>query len=107
MNILKDLEKEFSKIFEELGYPKEDINITFSDRPELCDFQCNSSFILAKKEKKAPIMIANAIVEKINNDNYTISIANPGFINITLKEACRSKIIKELYNDERVGIEKV
>lgn len=107
MNIFKELEKEFGKIFKELGYPSEDINITFSDRPELCDFQCNSAFSLAKKEKKAPLMIANTIAEKFKDDNFVISVANPGFINITLKEKILSKVLKILFEDERVGIEKI
>ena len=106
MNILKELEKEFKKVFEELGYPNEDINITFSNRPELCDFQCNSAFSLAKKEKKSPLMIANTITEKFKNDNFVISVANPGFINIILKEKILSKVLKNLFEDERVGIEK-
>ncbi len=108
MNIIRNLEKEFNNVFKKLGYGKEDINITFSDRPELCDFQCNSAFVLAKKEKKAPFLIANAISEEFkNNKNFIVSVVAPGFINITLKEKYLSDIFKDLFNDERIGIEKI
>jgi arginyl-tRNA synthetase len=106
MNIFKSLEKDFKKVFNELGYNEENANLTFSNRPELCDFQCNSAFVIAKIEKKSPIEIANLIAQKLKSENYTVSVANPGFINLTLTDVYFSKILKELFNDERVGIEK-
>lgn len=108
MNIIKDLKKEFEKVFKKLGYAKEDVSITFSDRPELCDFQCNSAFVLSKKEKKAPFIIANVIAEELKGKKYfNISVANPGFINISLNKNYLLKILKNLFNDERIGIEKI
>lgn len=109
MNIFKSLNKEFEKVFEELGFAKEDLSITFSARPELCDFQCNSAFPLSKKEKKAPFIIANEIVEKLNQtkSDYEFSVANPGFVNIKLKDKTFEKTLKNLFSDERVGIEKI
>src|SRR5574344_242049 len=98
MNIIKNLEKEFGKVFEKLGYEKEDINITFSNRPELCDFQCNSAFSLSKKEKKSPLLIANLIAEKLDKENFDISVANPGFINLKIKDNYFSTILKNLFN---------
>ena len=47
--------------FNECGYADITVSVSVSDRPDLCQFQCNSCFICAKKYRKAPIAIANEI----------------------------------------------
>ena len=49
--------------FKAAGYDEELARVTLSNRPDLCEYQCNGAMAGAKKYKKAPIMIANAVVE--------------------------------------------
>lgn len=102
--------KEITQILKETlinnGYEIEKINITKSNRPDLCDFQCNDVFQLAKKHQKNPIELGEEIVEKLNKidnfDNYfeEISFAKPGFINIKVSNKLINKYMKIIYNNE-------
>ena len=57
--------------FDDLGYEKSYARVTVSNRPDLCEFQCNGAMALAKQEKKAPIQIAEQIAEKLaGNDLF-------------------------------------
>ena len=49
-----------------LGYPEDKITVTYSDRPDLCQFQCNGAFALAKELRRAPIQIAQALGEEFS-----------------------------------------
>lgn len=63
----------------------ENFCVSFSAMPNLCDFQCNSCFAVAKKLGKNPYDLACQIVEAIpQNQFFTFSVARPAFINITL-----------------------
>lgn len=102
VNILSDLVQEK---FEKLGYDREYGMVTISNRPDLCQFQCNGALPAAKKYKKAPFQIANAVLEELKSveifDN--ISIAGPGFININIKDSFLSKYTNDMYNDKKYG----
>lgn len=60
--------------------------LRFPTAPDLCEYQCNGAMAGAKKYKKAPIMIANAVVEELADSKYFASAeaVNPGFINLKL-----------------------
>ena len=54
---------ELEAAFEKAGYDKQYAKVTLSNRPDLCEYQCNGAMAAAKAYKKAPIMIANDVVE--------------------------------------------
>ena len=54
--------------FEELGYERETGRVNVSNRPDLCQYQCNGALANAKKHKKAPMIIAQEVVEKLNDN---------------------------------------
>lgn len=95
------------KIINKEGYKIEDITISKSNRPDLCDFQCNDIFKLAKEIHKNPVEIGEEIVKKINEydefDKYfkEITFARPGFINIKVSDELINKYIKILKEDEK------
>lgn len=98
-----------SDAFEKCGYDRELGNVGVSDRPELCQFQCNGALKAAKIYKKAPIMIANdvcAILSADNNIEKAEAVA-PGFINITLNDACLVELLSELSADGNLGVPQV
>lgn len=93
--------------FEKCGYDREYGIVTISNRPDLCQFQCNGALIAAKKYKKAPIQIANEVMEELKKSDILgkVSTAGPGFINIDLNDNFIKKYINSIYNDEKFGCE--
>ena len=59
--IIELMTDEFKKAFAECGYSEEYARITISNRPDLCEFQCNGAMAAAKTYKKAPFVIADEL----------------------------------------------
>lgn len=88
------------------GY-SEEFSVTFSALPQLCDFQCNDAFKMAKKYGENPFVIAEKIVGNIvQNDMFEFSAVKPAFINVKLTDKALSKLANDFLNDERGGLEK-
>ena len=79
--IIDLITKEAAKAFEECGYEEKYGMISVSNRPDLCEYQCNGAMAAAKAYKKAPIMIANEVVEKLSNSDVfeSVEAVMPGF----------------------------
>ena len=94
--------------FKAAGYDEELARVTLSNRPDLCEYQCNGAMAGAKKYKKAPIMIANAVVEELADSKYFASAeaVNPGFINLKLAPEVVAEYLNEMAADENLGVEK-
>lgn len=109
MNLKNDITKIIKKTAEKLNYDDLDkIVVSFSNRPELCDFQTNYAMLIAKKMEMKPIDVANKIVESVGeNDDFEFSAVMPGFINVKVKDKMLSKVSNFVLNDENLGIEKV
>ena len=99
---------ELKKAFEEAGYDSERVKVTLSDRPDLCEYQCNGAMALAKIEKKKPIDIAENVVENLNgNGKFSeVSAVMPGFINLKISEAFLGEYLNASKNQEKFGLEK-
>ena len=109
MNLKNDITKIIKKTAEKLNYDDLDkIVVSFSNRPELCDFQTNYAMLIAKKMEMKPIDVANKIVESVGeNDDFEFSAVMPGFINVKVKDKMLSKVSNFVLNDENLGVEKV
>lgn len=109
MNLKNDITKIIKKTAEKLNYDDLDkIVVSFSNRPELCDFQTNYAMLIAKKMEMKPIDVANKIVESVGeNDGFEFSAVMPGFINVKVKDKMLSKVSNFVLNDENLGVEKV
>lgn len=105
MFILKEAEQEIQKALNEFDANFNAV-VTFSDRPELCDFQCNVSFSLSKTLKKSPLEIAKNICEKIESENFEYNACAPGFINIKVKENYLEKVFEKLFESEDLLVQK-
>lgn len=97
-----------SEAFENAGYDKKYGFVTISNRPDLCQYQCNGSMPAAKEYKKAPIMIANDIVSFLSNNSMfsKVEAVNPGFININLSNDFIAEYVNEMKMDSRFGCDK-
>ena len=106
--LLDILTEQFENVMEQCGYDKKFAKITVSNRPDLCEYQCNGAMALAKAHKKAPIMIANELVEKLEGNEIfkEIVAVNPGFINIKISEKFIAEYVDEMAKAENVGCEK-
>lgn len=106
--IIDILEKKLNEI---LDYDIK-FNVIISNRPELCDYQCDDVFKLAKLLHKNPMEIGTEIVETINNledfDEYfeTVTFAPPGFINIKVSNKLINNILKKMDSEEKFGLKK-
>lgn len=92
--------------FEAAGYDKELGRVTLSNRPDLCEFQCNGAMAGAKKYHKAPLVIAGEVAEKLQDSEVfgEVSAAPPGFLNLTLKESFLKAYLNEMEQSGKFGL---
>ena len=101
------ISEEIMQAFEDAGYDRELGRVTLSNRPDLCEYQCNGAMAGAKKYKKAPIMIAGDVAAKTEGSKLLAEVAAvaPGFLNIRVKESAVSDYLKEMAESEKFGLE--
>ncbi len=102
------LNKEAMSAFVQAGYDESLGRVTLSNRPDLCEYQCNGAMAAAKKYKKAPIMIANDVVAVLDKSPAfeEVSAVNPGFINLKLNREYLAEYLRAMQADENLSVEK-
>ena len=107
--IMDLISEEMMKAFEAAGYDAALGKVTLSNRPDLCEYQCNGAMAGAKQYKKAPIMIANDVAAKLSDSKVfeRAEAVAPGFLNLTLKDAFVGEYISNMRADEKYGLEEV
>lgn len=98
---------ELEAAFEKAGYDKQYAKVTLSNRTDLCEYQCNGAMAAAKAYKKAPIMIANDVVEVLKESVCIeqVEAVNPGFINIILDGEFVASYLGKMSEQEKLGVE--
>lgn len=106
--ILDLITREMEQAFQAAGYDGKYAKVTLSNRPDLCEYQCNGAMAAAKEYHKAPIMIANGVVEALAGSKMLseVQAVNPGFINLKISAEFLSEYLNEMSADERLGYEK-
>ena len=101
--------EEIRQAFTEAGYDASYGRVSLSNRPDLCEYQCNGAMAAAKTYKKAPIMIAGDVVEHLRDSDILgeATAVNPGFINLKVSEAFLADYLNQIQKDENLSIEKV
>ena len=104
--ILDVISEEVKKAFEAAGYDRELGRVTLSNRPDLCEYQCNGSLAGAKKYHKAPIMIAQGVAEALKENPVfsEVSAVAPGFLNLKVSESFLSGYLNEMAASEKFGV---
>ena len=89
---------EMKEAFVKAGYGEELARVTLSNRPDLCEYQCNGAMAGAKKYKKAPIMIAEDVVANLAESQCfaQAEAVKPGFINLKLKPEFVAEYLNEM-----------
>ncbi len=106
--ILDRIAEELAPAFEGAGYDATYAKVTVSNRPDLCEYQCNGAMAAAKAYKKAPIMIANDVVAGLKESTVfeEVNAVNPGFINLKLSKSFLAEYMQAMQADENLSVEK-
>ncbi len=105
--ILELITEELEQAFVEAGYEKELAKVTLSNRPDLCEYQCNGAMAGAKKYHKAPFMIADEVVAKISKEECIreVESVKPGFINIKTNPEFVAEYLNQMVQSDKLGVD--
>ena len=107
--ILDLMEQKLKSAFTACGYEDKFAKVVLSNRPDLCEYQCNGAMAAAKAYKTKPIDIANAVVEKLTAEREQPMFGEavavmPGFINLKLSEAFLADYMKGMAEADKLGL---
>ena len=104
--IIELLTEKLAGAFTECGYDAKYAKVVVSNRPDLCQYQCNGAMAAAKEYHKAPFMIAGDVVSKLTAEKCfkKIESVNPGFINFDISEEFLGDYIREMAGKEKFGL---
>lgn len=105
--ILDVISDEMKKAFLSAGYTEELGRVTISNRPDLCEYQCNGAMAGAKQYKKAPIVIAQEVAEKLSGSEVfgEVTAVNPGFLNLKLKPEFLKNYLDKMAHSPKFGLD--
>ena len=106
--ILDIISAKMQQAFVDAGYEASYGRVTVSNRPDLCEYQCNGALAAAKAYKCAPIMIAKAVADKLDAADFSmIDAVMPGFINLKLSDAFLQNYLEAMRTEPDFGVEKI
>lgn len=105
--IVEKITEQLQNAFAECGYDRKYAKVSLSNRPDLCEYQCNGAMAAAKEYKKAPFMIADEVVAKLDKNPLfdRIKSVKPGFINIILSGQAVADYVNEMAQAKQFGYE--
>ncbi len=105
--ILELITGKMEQAFADAGYDAAFGKVTVSNRPDLCEYQCNGALAAAKQYKCAPIAIANAVAEKLDKQDFSmIEAVMPGFLNLKLSDSFLQSYLEQMRGCDNFGVEK-
>lgn len=106
--IIELISDEVKQAFVSKGFDERFGMVTLSNRPDLCQYQCNGALAAAKQYKTAPIKIAQEIVDVLQESKTfkEITAIMPGFINISLSDEFLTNYVSQMIQAENFGCEK-
>ena len=107
--ILDLISEQVTAAFVQAGYEEKYGKVTVSNRPDLCEYQCNGALAAAKQYHKAPIMIARDVAAILETEDMfsQVEAVAPGFLNLKVKEAFVGDYLNEMRGSEKFGLEPV
>lgn len=104
--LLELISEEVKQAFTACGYDEAYGRATLSNRPDLCEFQCNGALAAAKKYKKAPVMIAGDVAEKLKESSVfgKCEAVAPGFLNLDLSNEFLVDYVRSMRQEEKLGL---
>lgn len=106
-NFLKSISEDVCSAFEKAGYDKELGKVSFSNRPDLCEYQCNGAMLGAKKYKTSPLSIASEVQKNLLQSKIfeNIEVVAPGFLNFTIKSSYLMDYCNKMLLQDKFGLE--
>lgn len=106
MSLLTSLSDLFGDAFASIGLDRAFGEVAVSQRPDLGQFQCNGALPAAKPAGRNPRELAKEVLDAVSSDERLadLSLAGPGFINITLTDDYLAEELQSLADDDRLGI---
>ena len=106
--ILDIITQKMRQAFADAGYDPDFGRVSVSNRPDLCEYQCNGALAAAKTYKCAPIQIAQAVVQKLDAADYSlVEAVMPGFINLKLSDRFLTDYLETMRTAPDFGVAKV
>ena len=95
------------KVFNECGYDPEKISASVSNRPDLCEYQCNGAMILAKSAGKPALTIAEEVAERLSSmhEFKKVDAVRPGFINFDISDDLLAAYVNSMADSDKFGYE--
>ena len=105
--IMEQMAEELSAAFEKAGYDPSYGKVTVSNRPDLCEYQCNGAMAGAKAYHKAPFMIADDVVAQLSDSRIfsRAEVVKPGFINLDVNPEFVAEYMNKMAEDEKLSVE--
>ena len=105
--ILDLITEKMQQAFSDAGYDPAFGRVTVSNRPDLCEYQCNGALAAAKQYKCAPIQIAKAVAEKLDARDFDmVEAVMPGFLNLKLSGSFLKAYLEQMRTSEDFGVVK-
>ena len=106
--ILDLITAEMKAAFADCGYDEAYAKVTLSNRPDLCEYQCNGAMAAAKAYKKKPFDIAAEVVAKLTGSQVfsAVDAVMPGFINLKLDSDYLAEYMNGMSDEEQCGCER-
>lgn len=105
--LLECLSEEMGAAFEAAGYDKALGRVGISNRPDLCEYQCNGAMAGAKQYRRPPLQIAAEVAEKLAESKVFAEAAAvaPGFLNLKIRESFLKEYLEEMSRLPKFGLE--
>lgn len=106
--LMEQMNAEMVRAFTACGYDGTYARVTTSNRPDLCEFQCNGALAAAKQYKKSPLVIAQEIVTELSDNKIFVQAeaVKPGFLNLTVRSDYLADYLCRMMEAEDFGNEK-
>ena len=106
--VLEKLTKEMEAAFEKAGFQGSYGKVSLSNRPDLCEYQCNGAMAAAKEYHKAPFQIAESVAQNLSENSFfqDVSVVKPGFINLNVTGEFLCEYLKGMSAEEHFGFKK-
>ncbi|MQN00620.1 MAG: arginine--tRNA ligase [Lachnospiraceae bacterium] len=106
--LIELIEEEVRSGFTKAGLDASYGRVTVSNRPDLCEYQCNGAMAAAKQYHKAPIIMAQAVAENLEKSSIfsKVEAVKPGFLNFNLSASFLADYANGMASSERFGLDK-
>ncbi|MBQ4424910.1 MAG: arginine--tRNA ligase [Lachnospiraceae bacterium] len=108
-NLADQMTAAAAQAFAACGYDASYAKISLSNRPDLCEYQCNGALAAAKAYRENPMNIAEKVAEKLKESPIfgKAEAVRPGFLNLDLSAGALAEALTAISESETLGSERI